>query len=247
MVIRFLLVCISQCVASIASAAAFNLTPSADAFVSSANPSSNYGGAGSFGVSAPGLAQGEFQSVMKFDTSAAKASFDSTFGAGAWTVTGISLQLTATSPNNPIFNNSAAGQLSFSWMQNDSWTEGTGTPAAPTSTGLTFNTLPSFLSASDQSLGTFSYSGATSGASSYAFSLTSGLSSDITSGNLASIRLLAGDIAVSGLFNARSFGTASARPILTITATPEPQSLLLLAAGVWGLIPRSRRTESSSC
>src|SRR5208283_3018409 len=100
----------------------------------------NYGGAGALSIAAPGLSKGEFQSVLQFDLSGARASFDAQFGAGQWTLQSISLTLTATSPNNSIFNATSAGQFGVSWMQNDSWIEGSGTPASPTMTGITYST-----------------------------------------------------------------------------------------------------------
>jgi len=219
-----------------AHAATFTLNPSADAFVTTgptANLSgNNYGGAGALSVAAPGLANGEFQSVMRFDLSGAKTSFDTQFGAGQWSIQSITLSLTATSPNNAIFNSSATGQFGISWMQNDSWTEGAGTPAAPTTTGITFSTLPSFTGAGDEALGTFSFVGGTSGTAAYNLSLTSGFDADATAGNLVSFRLFAADSAVSYLFDSRSFGTTGFRPLLTIVAVPEPGALSLLATGV---------------
>jgi hypothetical protein len=218
-----------------AHAATFTLNPSADAFITTgptANLSgNNYGGAGALSVAAPGLANGEFQSVLRFDLSGAKTSFNSQFGAGQWSIQSITLSLTATAPNNAIFNSSAAGQFGVSWMQNDSWTEGTGTPAAPTTTGITFSTLPSFTSAGDEALGTFSFGGGTSGTAAYTLSLTSGFDADATAGNLVSFRLFAADSAVSYLFDSRSFGTTGFRPLLTVVAVPEPGALSLLATG----------------
>jgi hypothetical protein len=87
--------------------ATFTLNPSMDAFVTT-GPSgtlsgNNYGGAGALDVAAPGLAKGEFQSVLQFDLSGARASFDTQFGAGQWNIQSITLSLTATSPNNAIF------------------------------------------------------------------------------------------------------------------------------------------------
>jgi hypothetical protein len=219
-----------------AQAATFTLNPSADAFVTTgptANFSgNNYGGAGALSVTAPGLASGEFQSVLRFDLSGAKTSFNSQFGAGQWSIQSITLSLTATAPNNVIFNSSATGQFGISWMQNDSWTEGAGTPAAPTTTGITFSTLPSFTGAGDEALGTFSFVGGTSGTAAYNLSLTSGFDADATAGNLVSFRLFAADSAVSYLFDSRSFGTTGFRPLLTIVAVPEPGALSLLATGV---------------
>ncbi|HTX54558.1 MAG TPA: PEP-CTERM sorting domain-containing protein [Candidatus Baltobacteraceae bacterium] len=229
-------------------AATFTLNPSADAFVTTgptANLSgNNYGGAGALSIAAPGLANGEFQSVMRFDLSGARTSFDTQFGAGQWSIQSITLQLTATSPNNAIFNASAAGQFGISWMQNDSWVEGTGTPAAPATTGITYSSLPSFLSAGDESLGIFSFGGGTSGNNSYSLALTSGFDADATAGNLVSVRLSAADTTVSYLFDSRSFGTTGFRPLLTITAVPEPGVLSLLPAGAVLLLgARCRRNR----
>ena len=221
--------------ASTVNAATISLNPVADTFVSSANPANNYGGAGALEVSAVGLANGEFQSLLEFNLSSAESSFNSTYGVGDWTVQSVSLQLTATPPNNGIFNTSAAGQFAVSWMQNDSWVEGTGTPNSPSATGLTYNTLPSFLSVNDQAAGGFSFSGSTSATASYSLSLVSGLVGGVTSGSLASLRLSATDSVMSGLFDSRSFGTVGDRPVLTITAVPEPSTWVLAVVGASGL------------
>lgn len=217
-------------------AATFTLNPTADAFVTTGPTGNltlnNYGGAGALSIAAPGLSGGEFQSVLQFNLSAARASFDAQFGAGQWSIQSITLSLTATAPNNPIFNASAAGLFGISWMQNDSWIEGTGTPAAPTSTGITFASLAGFLSAGDESLGTFSFVGGTSGSAAYSLGLTSGFSADALAGNVVSFRLFAADSTVSYLSDSRSFGTASARPLLSIVAVPEPGALCLLATGL---------------
>ena len=216
-------------------AASFSLNPSADAFVTTgptANLSgNNYGAGGALSVAAPGFTNGEFQSVLRFELSGARTSFDSQFGAGQWAIQSITLQLTANAPNSGIFNASAAGQFGVSWMQNDSWVEGSDTPNAPTTTGVTFSSLPSFVSAGDESLGTFSFAGGTSGAASYSLNLTPGFGADATAGNLVSFRFSAADTTVSYLFDSRSFTTTSARPLLTIVAVPEPAALSLLGVG----------------
>jgi hypothetical protein len=214
------------------------LNPVADAFVDSAQPTGNFGGGGALAVAAAGLPQGEFQSVLRFDTTSAVAAFNASFGAGNWTIQSVSLQLTAAAPNNAIFNAQAPGQFAAGWMQNDSWVEGAGTPAAPGSTGVTFATLPSFLSAGDEALGTFSFGGGTSGANAYALSLTSGFSADVAAGGLVSLRLSAAGSTIGYVFNSRSFGTTAARPALSITAVPEPAASIALV-----LLLRRRRRQ----
>jgi len=214
-----------------ASAATFSLNPSADAFVTT-GPSgnltgNNYGGAGAMSVAAPNSAQGEFQSVLQFGLGGARSSFDAQFGAGQWTIQSITLQLTAAPPNNAIFSPSAAGHFTTSWMQNDGWNEGTGTPQTPTTSGITFSTLSNFVSAADESLGTFSFNGATNGNSIYTLSLAPSFSADVLVGNTVSLRMFTADTAISYLSDSRNFNNAAARPVLTITAVPEP--------GVFGL------------
>jgi hypothetical protein len=226
-------------------AATFSLNPISDAFVTTGPTgnlsANNYGGAGALAIAAPGLSRGEFQSVLQFDLSTARASFDSQFGTGDWSIQSITLSLTAAPPNNSIFNPSAAGLFKVSWMQNNSWIEGTGTPAVPTTTGITFSSLPSFLGAGDESLGTFSFGGATNGTAAYSLALTSGFSADVLGGGVASFHLFADDTSVSYIFNSRSFGTTSARPLLTIVAVPEPAAISLLAFGVVLLAGKCRR------
>ena len=217
-------------------AATFSLNPGADAFVTTGASGSlsgnNYGGAGALSVAAANSSQGEFQSVLQFGLSPAKAFFDTQFGAGQWSIQSVTLQLTATPPNNGIFNASSAGQFSLSWMQNDSWTEGSGTPASLSTTGITFSTLSNFVGIADEGLGTFSYNGGTSGNSPNTLGLTPLFSAEVLAGNTVSLRMFAADTVISYLSDSRSFGTASARPLLTITAVPEPTLFGLSVLGL---------------
>lgn len=227
-------------------AASSSVTPSADAFVDGGGTlgnmvSNNFGGAGALAIAGPNTSQGEFQTVIQFNLSTIKSAFDSQFGVGQWTLQSVTLQLTATPPNNSIFNPSAAGQFSVSWMQNDGWTEGTGTPQAPTQSGITFATLHTFLSPADEAVGTFNFNGATSGSASYSLGLTPSFAADILAGNTASFRMFAADSNVSYLFDSRNFGTAAARPLLTITAVPEPTSLAVALGGLCLLARRFGR------
>jgi hypothetical protein len=126
-------------------------------------------------------------------------------------------------------------------MQNNSWVEGTGTGGAPTSDGISFNSLQGVYvnNSLDQALGTFNFPGGSSGANTYTLSLSSGLVADALSGSDISLRLFAADSSVSYLFDSRTGGSGSAfHPDITIeaTAVPEPGSLwlcLVALALVW--------------
>jgi hypothetical protein len=207
------------------------LNPTADAFVSAANPNSNYGGAGALGISATTATNGEFDTVMQFNLSA----------AAGLSIQSIKLQLTAASPNNPIFNSQASGEFSIIWMDNNSWTEGTGMPSSPGSTGITYNNLPTYLDSGDESLGTFNFTAATSGSNVYTLQLPAGFLNDVTGGGTVSLELVPADGNVSYLFNSRSFGTTSSRPLLTVAAVPEPADWCLAALGIPAMIAFAHR------
>ena len=193
----------------------------------------NYGGGGSLTFATPGVDAGEAQSVLQFNLGGAVSAFNAQFGAGQWSIDSVRLQFTAAPANNAIFNSPAAGGFGISWMQNDSWQEGTGTPASPGTTGITFSSLQStFIGANDENLGTFSFDGATSGAHAYTLGLTPGFLNDVQSGNNVSLRLFANDSSVAAVFNSRNFSIVGSRPLLTVVAVPEPGTIALATLGV---------------
>jgi hypothetical protein len=221
-------------------AASFSANPAMDAFVTTGPSgnlvSSNYGGAGSLAIatqSASGNAQGTFASVLQFNTAGAFSAFNSQYGVGQWSIQSVTLQLNSAPANNAIFNPVSAGQFGISFMQNNSWTEGNGTPAAESTTGgITYKSVPSFLSSGDEKLGVFSFNGATSGLSVYTLNLAPFFAADLLSGGLVSFDMYAVDNSINYLFNSRNFGTAADRPLLTINAVPEPASALLCLGGL---------------
>lgn len=205
----------------------------ADAFVTpGANgslASSNFGAAGALAVAAPNLPQGEFQTVIKFQLSGITSELNSIYGTGLWSVQSVSLQLTASSHGNSIFNPVAAGNFNISLMQNNSWVEGTGTGGIPANNGITYDTLQSTYinDATDQALGTFSFGGGTTGIADYSLNLSSSLISDLLDGNDVSLRLYAADNQISYLFTSRESGGLTTSPTLVISVVPEPGTLAL--------------------
>jgi hypothetical protein len=221
----------------------------ADAFVTTGPTGnlsgSNYGGAGALSVAAPGLANGQFQSVLGFNTAAAFSSFNTQYGAGQWTILSVTLQLTATPNNNAIFDPTASGLFGVSLMQNNGWTEGTGTPINPTTDGITYNSLQGTYinNGADQALGSFNFNGASSGTALYSLGLTPGLLTDIEDGGILSLRLFAEDSSLSYLFNSRTGGSGTSHPELIIAVVPEPGTIALSAMGlaIVACCRRSRR------
>ena len=124
----------------------------------------NFGGAGTLVVAPAASVKGEFQSVIKFNLSNAVALFNTNYGAGNWTITDISLELTSNygtgnvQPNNAIFPVINGGNFVIEWLSNDDWVEGTGTPNLPTTDGVTYDSLPDLLSGAHEILCTNTYS-----------------------------------------------------------------------------------------
>ena len=131
--------------ASGATAATFTNSVSADAFVRADAATLNYGGAGGLSVSgsaatnASGIANGVFDTFIRFNTAGMVAHFDSLFGPANWEVSGAALRVTEQGASNNALFNRGVGAFEILWIANDGWMEGTGNPNAPTTTGITYN------------------------------------------------------------------------------------------------------------
>ena len=216
------------------------INPTADTFVSSANPGSNYGAAGTLEVSAAssGNTKGEFDSFIRFNFASTQTYFNNLYGAGNWTPQSVTLTLTTTAPNNALFNASVAGSFKLQLNNSDAWVEGNGSPSAPdtTTTDLNYNNHANYESAADPVLGMFTFAGGTTGTGTYTLTLSSGFLADVQGGVDASLYVSANDAAVSYLFNSTNFGTAASRPSLVVNAVPEPSTVALsLVAGALAL------------
>jgi hypothetical protein len=212
----------------------YNVAPSADAFVTTGPDGNlsadNFGGNGSLAVSAGGLPNGQFQSLLRFDLAGAVASLNAQCGVGKWQIFDVTLTLWAVPPGNAIFNNPAGGSINVSLMQNDTWLQGTGTAAAPANSGVSFNNLPAITSPGDPSLGTFSVPGSTSGQSVFTLALTPGITGSLNGGTDLDLRLSAADNSVAYAFASAS--NPNLYPLLTVNVVPEPGMMTLGALGM---------------
>jgi hypothetical protein len=212
----------------LAQTATVSVVPEADAFVRSADPSGNYGGAGAISVSGSTAVNGSnqpngaFDSLVRFSMGDVVASLDSALGTHDWLVLRASLKLTEMgAPPSPIFNR-GVGIFEIRWLASDSWIEGTGIPVAPTTDGVVWNDLSSLFNMSaDVSLGQFTNSGV-DGRLSFALALKGPFLSDIRAGGRATLYLTAVSPQIGFTADSRSFMSPSNFPMLEITGVPNP-------------------------
>jgi hypothetical protein len=230
----------------------------------------NFGGMNSRQVAGAGNSKGEFDSVIRFDATSAATSLNATYGAGNWTITGVTLTLdTSDNVAGPgIFNYpGSAGLFNVSWMSADGdWKQGTGyknnaTGAGSTAdhdvtgvnftSGITWTSLHETLTASPATLlSTCSYvdNGMLAvetfdlGTGSFAFL------ESLESGSTASLVLTPEDSTMAFNFTSHSYGGGADpyNPTLTLTvaAVPEPGALTLVAGGLLLLCVRLRNRRA---
>jgi hypothetical protein len=211
-------------------------TTIADAFLATGSPDNpvgsnltgeNFGGAGTLAVSPASADKGEFQSVIEFNFADAVALFNSTYGANHWIVTGISLQLTSdygtagVQPNNKIFNVISGGRFVIDWLSTNGWAEGAGNPAIPTTDGVTYDSLPNFLSLPYDILCTNMYTppGGTNVPVTYPLPLDNNLVAEVIGGTNATFLFYAADNQIGYLFNSHEYGRGN-EPLINVMAEP---------------------------
>jgi hypothetical protein len=220
-----------------ASAPTFTNSTSADSFVRAAAPALNYGGAGAGSVSgntatnAAGVANGPSDTFLRFNTAAMIAAFNSTLG-NDWAINRAALRVTEQGGSmNAVFNR-GIGRFEIRWIANDNWTEGTGTPQMPAAPGITYNDEAALLTeGTDITLGTFTNAGADVTLN-FALELRSPFLIDLKAGGDVGLFLTTVDAGTGFTFSSRSFGTASARPYLEISAVGRPQLRNLIFSGM---------------
>ena len=211
-----------------AQAALFTNSASSDAFVRAAAPTLNYGGAGALSVSGSnsvngtGVNNGVFDSFLRFNTAAMVAYFNSTFGSTNWGIASAKLRVTELgTPANTLFNR-GKGLFEIRWISNDGWIEGTGTPNAPAATGITYNDEPALLDpAREVSLGTFTNAALDTNLT-FTLALPPDFINDLRAGGETGLFLTTTDPSLGFTVDSRSFSTASARPVLEVSALLRP-------------------------
>lgn len=194
-------------------------------------PTRNFGGAGALAVAGPTAVnganepQGQYQSILQFDANIATSAFDTQFGPGNWQLTAASLSLYQVgAPINPIFN-IGAGSVSFSWISDDNWLQGSGTPAPPPvdagGNEISWNMLQTLVAgASTANLATAPVAVQT-GTILIPLTLAPPFASDILAGGFVSIFAAAASSSVGFTFRAiEYFPDPSTGPRLVLTAQP---------------------------
>ncbi|HTR40624.1 MAG TPA: hypothetical protein VMH87_03335 [Pseudomonadales bacterium] len=232
---KFLLLIFSGVCLSASAQVTYTGTTIADAFLATGSPDNpvgsdltgdNFGAAGTLAISPASADKGAFQSVIRFNFSDAVTLFNSAYGANAWKITAISLTLTSNygtggvQPNNKIFNVINGGQFVIEWLLNDDWVEGTGTPALPTSDGVTWNSLPDLLSGPHEILSTNTYAPPGNNVPvTYPLPLGTNLLANIVSGGDMSLLFYPADNQIGYLFNSHEYGRGN-DPLINVTAVP---------------------------
>jgi hypothetical protein len=208
-------------------------TTSADDFLATGSPTNpkgtdltnaNFGVAGVLYVAPASSANGEFQSILKFNLSGATNLFNASYGP-SWIISGISLELTGNfataggQPDNAIFNPINGGNFVIEWLADDDWVEGTGRPNMPTTDGVAYGSLPMLLAEPHEILCTNAYSPPGNNVHvTWLLPLNTHLVNDIKGGGAVTLRFYAADNQISYLFNSHNFGNGN-EPLIHVTAT----------------------------
>jgi hypothetical protein len=207
----------------------------ANTYVSSGQPTMNFGGMGAMEIAVPTAAQNRTEeSLIQFNTATLQSDFNADYGAGNWAVTSVTLKLfsnfatAGVQPNNSSLNQIAAGGFELDWLSDNNWS----------ATAITWNTLPSVLPGTGNntlaSLGDFIWPATGAASTTWTLGLDPNLVNDISSGGAVTIfgQPTAGST-VGYLFNTLNNNPAVLN--VTVTEVPEPSAMAMIVSGLVGL------------
>jgi hypothetical protein len=236
-------------------------TSSAAAFMAS-GPSggpnlsnTNFGNSGTLAVAPASSTKGAFDSVLSFNTSSAVSQFNTLYGTGNWTITGLSLKLASqfgtngAVPNNNLFNSVSGGSFGIDSLADTTWTPGsgggTGVAGYPGNNFVDYAYVPTLLGFGNDFLGDFTYTPPGNNIySTYTLPGNDSILDSTANSGTVSLFFYAADNQVSYLFNSQQFSSNHPQLILTATPTPEPGALALFAAAISGLWIARRKMTS---
>lgn len=217
----------------------FAAPPDADAFVRAAPGATNlnYGAssmlavAGLTATNALGATNGVFDTFIRFNMALLPGSFNSVFGSNNWVFTHAVLELTEqAAPTNSLFNR-GVGTFQVRWIASTNWTEGTGTPTAPTTDGICYTNEATLLNSStDEVLGTYTNSGLNQSEFFY-LTFPSGFVKVLRAGGEVDLYLTAISPKIGFTFDSFEFPTNADWPFLAIAGEPQTVITSLTRSG----------------
>jgi hypothetical protein len=224
-------------------------------YLSAANPTLNYGSAGTFAIASASLSKGELDTVLMFNTAAAVSQFNTTYGVGHWTITGVTLSLASNFGSNGAtpgsqFNTISGGNFNIDWLSANNWLGGfgggSGGTGYPNNSSVSFDDKTNLLNAGYDSLGTFTYTPPGNNIyDNYSLPLDANLVTGAAAGGGVSLYFTPADNQISYLFNTPKFGANFPELTLDITQVPEPGTLAMLVAGLGGFLVTCRQKRKS--
>jgi hypothetical protein len=222
---------------SLCAATTVLVNPVADAFVSSASASTNYGSQGTLAVAGADSGKGIFQSVLRFNLASAASQFNTDYGPGNWSISSMSLTFASNVgtqggvPANSMFPVVNGGMFAIDWMQDDSWGE----------TTITYNNL-NLHTGVTTALGAWNYvPPGNNVAVKWSLAADSSLVTDAAAGGNVSFLVSPAASTVAYLFNSRSYNAPTNIPVLEITAIPEPTAPACVAVALISALIHRRR------
>ena len=230
-----------------------NTVTGTGSLLSKDNPTLNYGNAGTYAIASGSLSQGEYDSVLMFNTAAAFSQFNTTYGAGNWTITGVTLSLASNFGTNGAtpgsqFNKISGGNFNIDLLSDNNWSGGNGGGTGILATGneVSFNYESTLLGSPYDSLGTFTFTPPGNNTyANYALGLDANLVASADAGGDVSLYFTPADNQISYLFNAPKFGSNFPELTLDASEAPEPGTLAMLATGLGGYLLSQRQKRKS--